>query len=382
METSPAIRNLRDYIAIPSVNPMQRDDLPAEQIGERRLAEHLHEQFRRLGLDSVIIGRGERRSVVAEVTCPGAVDTVLVASHIDTVPVEGMEIDPFDPRLENGRVLGRGSCDTKAGMAACVAALEKVLRQGTLGCNLILVGESDEEYSGRGVADVLAHLGTRRPDWVLATEPTRMRVVTAHKGVATARIAAHGRACHSSAPSDGKNALVGLARAILSLDELAARLAQNEDPRLGAGTLSVNLAAGGHASNIVPDRATLTLDRRLLPGDTIESMRREIEEALAGAGTDGLEILSCILAKPPLGTSEEHPAVARCQSALARIGLDTATDVAAFGTDAGIFAQHGIPGIVLGPGSIEQAHTAREFVEIDQVDCATAFFETLLRADS
>ncbi|MEO2167141.1 MAG: hypothetical protein ABGY42_03295, partial [bacterium] len=77
METSPAIRNLRDYIAIPSVNPMQRDDLPAEQTGERRLAEHLHEQFRRLGLDSVVIGRDERRSVVAEVTCPGARDTVL-----------------------------------------------------------------------------------------------------------------------------------------------------------------------------------------------------------------------------------------------------------------------------------------------------------------
>ncbi|MEO2166573.1 MAG: M20/M25/M40 family metallo-hydrolase, partial [bacterium] len=238
------------------------------------------------------------------------------------------------------------------------------------------------EYGSRGVADVLQHLGTRQPDWVLATEPTNMRVVTAHKGVAVARIEAHGRACHSSAPSEGKNALVALARAILSLDELASRLAQKEDPRLGAGTLSVNLAAGGHATNIVPDKATLTLDRRLLPGETAASMRRELEEALARAGTESFEILSCTVAKPPLGTSDEHPAVQRCQSALARIGLDPATGVAAFGTDAGLFAEHDIPGLVLGPGSIQQAHTAREFVEIDQVECATAFFETLLRADS
>jgi acetylornithine deacetylase/succinyl-diaminopimelate desuccinylase-like protein len=382
METSPAIRNLRDYIAIPSVNPMQRDDVAADQAGERRLAEHLHEQFRSLGLDSVVIGVGERRSVVAEVTCPGAHDTVLVASHIDTVPVEGMEIDPFDPRVEHGRVLGRGSCDTKAGMAACVAALDKVLRAGTLGCNLILLGEADEEYGSRGVVDVLRHLGTRRPDWVLATEPTSMRVVTSHKGIAVARIQANGRACHSSAPTEGKNALVSLSRAILSLDELASRLATREDPRLGAGTLSVNLAAGGHAPNIVPDRATLTLDRRLLPGDTVESIRQELEDALARAGTDGLEIVSCTVAKAPLGTPDEHPAVRRCQSALARIGLESATEVAAFATDAGVFAENDIPGIVLGPGSIQQAHTAREFVEIDQVECATAFFETLLRAEA
>lgn len=382
MQHSPAIKRLRDYVAIPSVNPMGRDDMPTELVGERRLAEHLDTEFRRLGLDSRVIGRGERRSVVAEARVSGATDTLLVASHIDTVPVDGMEIDPFDPVVEGGRLRGRGSCDTKGGMAACVTALARLLRDGTLGCNVILVGEADEEFSSVGVSDVLEHLGVHRPDWILATEPTGMRVVTAHKGVATAKVHARGIACHSSAPAEGRNALVGLSRAILELDELGQRLSAHQHPSLGSGTLSVNLASGGHGHNIVPDRASLTLDRRLLPGETEESVRAEIEDALARTGTEGLEVGRCRVEKPPLGTPDDHHAVERCQAALASLGMEEAADTAAFGTDAGVFAEHGIPGVVLGPGSILQAHTAREHIEVDEVERAVGFFEILLRAEA
>lgn len=382
MGHSPAVGRLRDYVAIPSVNPMGRNDIPDEIAGEQRLAEHLDAEFRRLGLDSRVIGSGTRRSVVAEARAADATDTILIASHIDTVPVDGMEIPPFDPSIEAGRLHGRGSCDTKAGMAACVTALEKLLRDGTLGCNVILVGEADEEFRSVGVTDVLDALGTRQPDWILATEPTGMRVVTHHKGVAVAQVRAHGRACHSSAPDEGSNALVALARAVLSLDALASRLGETRHERLGPGTLSVNLARGGHALNIVPDRAELTLDRRLLPGETESSVRAEIEEALRDAEAEGLELSWCSVEKPPLGTAEDHPAVQRCQAALAARGMETAADCAAFGTDAGVFEEHGLPGVVLGPGSILQAHTAREHVEIEEVERAVAFFETLLRAES
>src|SRR5690606_25581817 len=110
-----SVERLREYVAIPSVNPMDRDDIPASIAGERRYAEHLAAALRRLGLDAAVIGEGERASVVAEARPAGARGAPLVvASHLDTVPVDGMAIDPFDPRIEDGRLYGRGACDTKA----------------------------------------------------------------------------------------------------------------------------------------------------------------------------------------------------------------------------------------------------------------------------
>jgi acetylornithine deacetylase len=374
-------RHLQDYVAIPSVNPMGRDDLPADTTGERRYAEHLREQLRALGLDAELAGEGERQSVIAEARSPGASDTLLVASHLDTVPVDGMEIPPFEPRVECDRLFGRGSCDTKAGMASLMAALERVLSRGRLRRNVIVVGEADEEFGSIGVADVLDGLGGRKPDWVLATEPTDLRVVTHHKGIALTRLVAHGRAGHSSDPDAGKSAIVALARAVLALEELRKGLGAHKDPKLGPATLSIGMMAGGHAPNIVPDAAWLLADRRLLPGEDEPRIRREIETALADHHVEDVLIDRCEIAKPPLATPVDHAAVRACQAALAATGLPTKAASVAFGTDAGVFAEAGLPGVVLGPGSIAQAHTAREFVEIAQVQAMTEVFVRLLESE-
>ena len=376
----PAIAYLRDYVAIPSVNPMGRTDLPPEIVGEAAFAEPLLEQLRGLSIDVIRVGSAQRPSVVAEVHAgEGGGDTVLVASHLDTVPVDGMEISPFDPAVEGGRLYGRGSCDTKAGMAALVAALERVLDRGVLRRNLILVGEADEELGSQGVRDVLGALGNRRPDWVLATEPTELRVVNCHKGVVHVRMEARGRACHASNPSEGSNAIILLSRAALALDSLAASLADRRDPELGPATLSVGIMRGGHAPNVVPDHAHLVADRRLLPGESLAGVRAEFEQALADAGiSESVEIAACSLEKPTLSTAHDHPAVLCCTRALVATGREGERSGVAFGTDAGVFEGAGLPGVVLGPGSILRAHTAREYVEIDQVEAMTAFFVELL----
>lgn len=378
MPSAPCTRLLRDYVAIPSVNPMGRADLPPEILGEARLAHHLREQLRRLGVDAELIGQGERLSLVAEVRASAAAETVLVASHLDTVPVDGMEIAPFDPVVEHDRLHGRGSCDTKAGMAALVAALERVLERGVLRRNLILVGEADEELSSAGARDVLEHLAGRRPDWVLATEPTELQVVHRHKGVVHARLEARGKACHACDPASGDNAIVALSRAALVLDELAAELAQSPDPQLGPATLSIGLMAGGQATNIVPDQAFLVADRRLLPGEDLGGVRAELEAALAKAGLFEVTVAACTLEKPALATSEGHGAVSACSQALAAAGLPVRRGCVAFGTDAGVFAAAGLPGVVMGPGSIRRAHTAREFVELEQLEAMTEVFVQLL----
>ena len=389
MDESPAIRNLRDYVALPSVNPMGRSEIPDEVAGEHRYAAHLREQLRGLGLDAETIGQGTRTSVVAEAVARGASDTVLVASHLDTVPVDGMTIDPFDPVVEGGRLRGRGSCDTKGGMAALVAALEHVLARGTLRRNVIVVGEADEELGSRGVHDVLAHLAGRprrhshpHPYWVLATEPTGLRVVTRHKGIALARVVASGRACHSSEPERGRNAIVALARAVIALDELSSELAGRADARLGPGTMSAGVVGGGLAPNIVPDEAWLLVDRRMLPGEDAEGISREIRGALERAGIDGVRLASCTVEKPPLGTADDHACARTCGRLLQEAGLPGEPCAVAFATDAGVFAEHGIPCVVMGPGAIAQAHTADEFVETQQVDAMRDFFVRLLESRS
>jgi succinyl-diaminopimelate desuccinylase len=381
--TSPATRYLRDYVAIPSVNPMGREDMPAEILGEARYAEHLAAQLRSIGLDAEIVGSGGRSSVIAEARAPGAVDTVMVASHLDTVPIDGMTISPFDPVVKDGRLYGRGSCDTKAGMAALLEALERVLRRGSLRRNVLIVGEADEELGSLGVYDVLEHLAKQpslTPDWVIATEPTSLRVVTHHKGIAFARLVAHGRACHSSDPSAGRNAIVAMSRAVLALDALSDELSKRRDPRLGQATLSIGVISGGQAPNIVPDEARLAVDRRLLPGESAEQVREEIEDALRRHGVEDVEVVSCRVEKGSLGTPDDHPAVVACQSALARAGLPIEPGTVSFGTDAGVFAQHALPGVVIGPGSIERAHTADEYVELDQVESAVELFVGILEA--
>lgn len=381
-DLSPSIRHLRDLVAIPSVNPMGREDIPAEITGEQAVAEHVAAELSRLGMDATLVGRAGRTSVVAEATVGPAAETLLVASHLDTVPVDGMEIDPFDPVIEGERLLGRGSCDTKAGMAALLEALERVLDRGRLKRNVIVVGEADEELGSIGVSDVLAHLGDRRPDWVLATEPTDLRLINAHKGVVHARVCARGRACHSSAPDAGSNAIVTLARAILAIEEDARIFLERPHAQLGPATLSIGIVRGGQAPNIVPDEAQIWVDRRTLPGETPESVRGELQESLTRAGVAAdVVVEACSEEKPPLETAEDAIATLATADALESVGLSGQCEHVAFGTDAGLFARVGIPGVVLGPGSISVAHTSREFVPIAEVEIMVRIFERLLEEE-
>jgi acetylornithine deacetylase/succinyl-diaminopimelate desuccinylase-like protein len=378
-QPSPAARHLQAYVAIPSVNPMGRGDIEAGVAGERRYAEHVAAQLGRIGIDTAVVGHGERASVVGELRVAGAADTVMIASHLDTVPVDGMIIPPFDPAIRNDRLYGRGACDTKGGMAALMAALERVLSRGKLRRNVIVVGEADEEMSSLGVSDVLEHLSGTRIDWALVTEPTGLGLVTCHKGRVSMRLGAQGRACHSSQPDRGQNAVLLAARAIVALDGLHRELASRLDPRLGSPTLTVTMMQGGHAPNVVPDHASLVADRRTLPGETEASIRAEVEQALARAGLhDSVEIQALSLGKSALGTPGDHPAVRDCQRALRDAQLPDAETSAAFATDAGPFSVRGIPSVVLGPGDIADAHTANESVSLAQLDAMQAFFERLL----
>lgn len=373
-----ALSLLRDYIAIPSVNPMGRDDLSPQITGEARYAERVARDLTRLGLDHVLLGDGDRRSVYAEARATGARDTVVIASHLDTVPVDGMTIPAFDPRVTADRVHGRGSTDTKGGLAAAIAALERVLSRGKLKRNVIIAGQADEEMSSVGAFDLLGSLAPSISDragtmWAIATEPTELRIVTHHKGVARLVVSARGVAAHSSDPAQGDNAILRLCRGLLALDRYASTLTQHTDPLLGSPTLSVGTVRGGRAPNIVPDAAHANVDRRMLPGETEHSVTAEFVRALG----DPELAVDCHIEKPPLGLSAASPAVLACAQALTSLGLDASPAAVAFGTDAGLFDQAGVPCVVMGPGSIRQAHTQDEYLDVSQLEAMTRFFTAL-----
>jgi acetylornithine deacetylase len=139
------------------------------------------------------------------------------------------------------------------------------------------------------------------------------------------------------------------------------------------------MMSGGQAPNVVPNHAQLWADRRLVPGEELAEVRAEIESAIRDAGVaDVVALTQCTLEKPTLGTARDHPCVVRCGDALTAAGIPVVLGCVAFGTDAGVFEQAGIPGVVMGPGSIDRAHTAREYVEVDQVEAMTDFFVQLI----
>jgi acetylornithine deacetylase len=175
---------------------------------------------------------------------------------------------------------------------------------------------------------------------------------------------------------------VTLARAILAIEEDARIFLDRPHPELGPATLSIGLVQGGQAPNIVPDEAQLWIDRRTLPGESLEDVRAEIESSLARLAV-GAEVVveSCTEEKPPLETAPDSNAVLATADALEAVGLSPECQHVAFGTDAGVFGRAGIPGVVLGPGSIDVAHTSREFVPIPEVEIMVRIFERLLEGE-
>jgi acetylornithine deacetylase len=369
-------RILRDLVKVPSINPMGRD-LQGPEIYEHRVTAYLEAFFRELCVPferqpiapqrDNIIGRTER---------PGARHTLVFEAHQDTVPTDNMLIDPFSARIENGRLYGRGACDIKGGMAAMLAAFARLVREKPVGAaNVIMACTVDEEHTFLGVQRLVRD--GLRADGAIVAEPTNLRIVHTHKGAARWHVTTPGRACHSSSPEQGVNAIYRMGRLLTSIERYAAELrASKTDPYLGPPTLSVGRIEGGTSVNTVPDRCRVEVDRRLIPGDHSRDALSQFSAYLRMEG--GIDF--------PFECSEpwiDLPALpwdgpAGKKEFLARFGevLDAALgghEVIAvpYGTDASTLAKAGIPSLVFGPGDIAKAHTCDEWVDLAEVEQAS-----------
>jgi len=291
-----------------------------------------------------------------------------------------MSIPPFEPRIEEGKMFGRGSCDTKAGLAAMMHAIASVHDEGIQPpCEIWMAAVVDEEFSYRGVVKLCEGLTA---DAALVAEPTDLRAVIASKGVLRWRMVSRGQAAHSGKPHLGVNAINHMARVVLALEEDHRRLASQIHPLLGPATCNVGIIHGGAQVNFVPDTCAIEIDRRLLPGETATAVLAHYQ-ALLDTLKEQHPTMD-ILMEPPMLTDEalETPAdsaPARLASAiLAEMGLDPTLCGVPFGSDASKLSRQGIPSLVFGPGSIDQAHAAIEFVDLAQVERAFEFYRRFI----
>jgi len=305
---------------------------------------------------------------------------IVFEAHTDTASVAGMTIPPFEPAIENGRLYGRGSCDTKGGLAAMMHALAALKCSGQAPpCEVWVVAAADEEHSYRGVVKLGEILEAQAG---VVSEPTDMRCVIASKGCVRWRITCRGRAAHSSKPHLGVNAIAHMARVVLAIEDDTKALATRSHPLVGSPTCNIGQIHGGTQVNIVPDSCSIEIDRRLIPGEDVagvlESYQRILRDLAARVPGIDVSMDPPMLEDRPLETAADSQIARVASQVLADLGMDSNFLGVPFGSDASKLAHQGIPSIVIGPGSIDQAHAAVEYVDCLQVEQAVEFYRMLM----
>jgi acetylornithine deacetylase/succinyl-diaminopimelate desuccinylase-like protein len=388
------IETVCELVRLPSVNPMGRE-VQGEEYYEHHVTDYLQGVFERLGLPwqrQTVASR--RDNIVARLD--GAVPPeqggplLLLEAHQDTVPVDGMTIPPWTPEVRQGRVYGRGACDIKGGLACILTAIARLADERPPRLPTIVIACAVNEEFGGGGAPQLAELWQpgaatllpRAPDAAIVAEPTQLNVVVAHKGIVRWRCHTTGRAAHSSQPNEGDNAIYRMAGVVSALERYARDVVPQlaAHPLVGRPSLSVGMIQGGISVNTVPDRCTIEIDRRLVPGEDPAEAHRH---AATTAADPAIVHEPPYIVMPALADVGNGPLAARLSETARRCGAPGQCLGVPYGTDAPAFAAHGIPTVVFGPGSLAQAHTADEWVAVEQLDAAAEILYQFCRqADS
>jgi acetylornithine deacetylase len=318
---------------------------------------------------------------------------IVLSGHTDVVPVDGQrwDTDPFQPVIRDGRLYGRGTCDMKGFIGAALNLLP-AMQQASLGNPLHFALSYDEEVGCAGAPSMIADLNQRgiRPEGCIVGEPTGMRVVVAHKGISAYRCCVRGHAVHSSLTPHGVNAIEYAARLICFIQDLAEKFAKDgpfdEAFDVPFTTAQTGLISGGIAINTIPALCEFAFEFRNLPGTNAAAIYREICDYASQTLVPQMQrrnasadiVFEKIATAPPLDAAEQA-ALTQLVRALRR---DKDTRKVSYATESGLFREAGIPSIVCGPGSIEQAHKPNEFVELEQLAMCEGFLKKVIASQS
>jgi acetylornithine deacetylase len=303
----------------------------------------------------------------------------MLNGHLDVVGVEGMTHPPFAGQERDGRLYGRGAADMKGGLAAMCAAAARAAARGISG-EVIIAAVADEEHTSMGTRELLRR-GVRA-DAAIVGEPTGLAIMPAHKGFAWIEIEVQGRAAHGSRYEVGVDAILD---AGLVLEELALlerdTLPSRRHPLLGRPSLHASTIEGGTGWSTYPDRCVIRVERRTLPAESPDEPLTEILAALARAAKRRASLAAearLVLSQAPSEVASNAPIVSALSTAL----IDRNERVTVGGmtawTDAALLNEAGIPAICFGPGDIALAHAAEEWIDMGEIERATAVLESLI----
>lgn len=327
---------------------------------EELIGAHLTSLCRQAGLKYELFeALPGRRNLIVRFPAPGR-PKLLIMAHMDTVSAREMSA-PFSGEIKEGRLLGRGACDDKGPLAAAFAALIN-LKAENRGFDVTFAATVDEECTMSGSRA----LALRNPefDLCLALEPTALRIIYAHKGVYRCRISCSGKACHSSHPEQGLNAIIAMYDIMTDLQMLGLKLRRHPDRELGRVSLAITKIRGGSSINIIPDYCEISVDIRLLPSHDPAETARQVRAICAGRA----EVEDIFQARA-VKTDLNNKHIKRLQEVIAAKGHDLPPATASYATDCAQLSHLG-PCIVWGPGDIAQAHQRDEYIELDQLRAA------------
>jgi len=348
--------------------------------GETAAAEVVAQWFAGHGIDAQVDRWDTNRAnVVARVGTSGRRPGLLFLCHLDVVGPgeEAWDHPPFEAVEEKGRIYGRGAVDMKGGIAAVVATLCKAVdAQLPLQGDIIFVATAGEETDSSGVQRFMQHHGhLPRLAGAVIPEPTDLSVVTAHRGLFWLKITTRGRAAHSSMPERGVNAITSMRHVLQALEQY--QIPFEPHPLLGKSSLSINMINGGDAMNIIPDRCTIGVDIRTLPGQDHEALRYDIERILAQLKATIPQFdaeLTVERSAQAVETDHEGEFIKTFCSA---VDVDL-TDVIGFTTDASHLVPLGIPIVIYGPGKPKLCHQVDEYINLDALQAAADLFERVI----
>lgn len=357
-------------VAIESINP---DVVPGGS-GEAAVARFVADWCERAGLETTVSEAAPGRpNLVAVARGSGGGRSLILNAHMDTVGVAGMT-DPFVPRLEGGRLYGRGSYDMKGSLAACMLATVAAKERG-LGGDVILTAVCDEEFASVGTEAVAASV---RADAAIVTEPTELQIAVAHRGFVALEVEVFGRAAHGSRPHLGIDAIAKMGRVLVGIEELDTRLRSNPThPFVGSGSVHASLIEGGQEFSSYPARCLLQAERRTIPGESVELVEQELREIVARAGEGdpdfSAEVRAPISRNPFEVAVDEAIVEAVRRHATSVLGSTPETVGVSFWADSALLADAGIPTVLFGPIG-EGAHAETEWVDVESLERCTEIY--------
>jgi acetylornithine deacetylase len=357
---------------MPSVNPSLA---PSEAHGEAAIAEMASAWLNTHGVRAWTEEAAPGRPNAVGELGDGSGPTLVLCAHLDTVSTEGMTIEPFEPRIENGRVYGRGSYDMK-GSAAAMMSAAAALADMPLAGRVMLALVADEEYASLGAADFVRR---HRADACIVTEPSEGRLILGHKGFVWIDIVTAGRAAHGSRWDLGISAIGRMARIVAALEEFDRHeLRRRTDPLVGPASMHCALIQGGSGLSTYAPECRLKIERRTIPGETPEQAEQEIRDLIAAIGEEAT--VSRFFDRPPLTCDPQSPIARAVRDSVSHVtGRVPADAGVAYWMDAAIFAAAGIPTVNYGTSGAG-AHEAVEWVDLDSVvTCARVLVESAVR---